>query len=199
MSGYINLKKLSLEELTGVVNIYPWFSLARKELCERMSSLGGWNQAQFSEAAMYMSDRKILSDLLRTVSTADYSDKNISEFLERCVTGKSEPDKPKEAPRVLVVNGDYFSQAEYEKVRQQDDNVFASYAGKASGMTSASATKEEGENFSFCTETLAQIYAEQGYFDQAKEIYSKLILAYPEKSVYFAALIEKLNIENQNL
>ncbi|MCQ2135938.1 MAG: hypothetical protein MJY67_03385 [Bacteroidales bacterium] len=199
MSGYINLKKLSLEELTGVVNIYPWFSLARKELCERMSALGGWNQNQFSEAAMYMSDRKILSDLLRTVSTADYSDKNISEFLERCVTGKTEPDQPKEAPRVLVVNGDYFSQAEYEKVRQQDDNVFASYAGKASGVTSNTETQGEGEKFSFCTETLAQIYAEQGYFEQAKEIYSKLILAYPEKSVYFAALIEKLNIENQNL
>ena len=34
--------------------------------------------------------------------------------------------------------------------------------------------------------------------EQAKEIYSKLILRYPEKSAYFATLIEKLNnINNQ--
>jgi hypothetical protein len=46
---------------------------------------------------------------------------------------------------------------------------------------------------SFYTETLAQIYAEQGYYDQSKEIYSKLILAYPEKSAYFAALIQELD------
>ena len=50
----------------------------------------------------------------------------------------------------------------------------------------------------FCTETMAQIYAEQGYFEQAKDIYSKLILAYPEKNAYFAALIRKLNEEIKN-
>ena len=38
--------------------------------------------------------------------------------------------------------------------------------------------------------------ADQGYYEQAKDIYSKLILAYPEKNAYFAALIEKLNQEN---
>lgn len=53
----------------------------------------------------------------------------------------------------------------------------------------------------FCTETLAQIYAEQGYFEQAKRIYGKLILAFPEKSAYFASLIGKLDnlINNQTL
>ena len=53
-----------------------------------------------------------------------------------------------------------------------------------------------GEEENYFTETLARIYAEQGYCQQAKEIYSKLILAYPEKNAYFAALIEKLGSEN---
>jgi len=44
----------------------------------------------------------------------------------------------------------------------------------------------------FCTETLAQIYVDQGYYEQAKFIYSKLLLRYPEKNAYFAALIQKL-------
>ena len=48
------------------------------------------------------------------------------------------------------------------------------------------------EEFDLYTETLAQIYAEQGYYEQAKNIYSKLILAYPEKSAYFASLIQKI-------
>lgn len=45
------------------------------------------------------------------------------------------------------------------------------------------------------------IYLDQGYYDQAKAIYSKLILAIPEKSAYFASLIEKIDklINNQTL
>lgn len=39
--GYIDLKKLNLDELVGVVNLYPWFGGARKELCERMLKVGG--------------------------------------------------------------------------------------------------------------------------------------------------------------
>ena len=42
---------------------------------------------------------------------------------------------------------------------------------------------------------LAQIYAEQGYYDQAKRIYSRLLLKNPEKNAYFAALIEKFGQE----
>ncbi len=43
------------------------------------------------------------------------------------------------------------------------------------------------------TETLAQIYLEQGYPEQARNIYSKLLLANPEKNAYFAALIQKID------
>ena len=45
----------------------------------------------------------------------------------------------------------------------------------------------------FCTETLAGIYLEQGYTREAIDIYSQLCLRYPEKSVYFAALIDEIN------
>ena len=45
----------------------------------------------------------------------------------------------------------------------------------------------------FVSEQLAEIYAQQGLFDQAKETYRKLSLLYPKKSIYFAELIEKLD------
>lgn len=53
----------------------------------------------------------------------------------------------------------------------------------------------------FISETLAMIYAEQGYTGNAIQMIKKLIVQYPEKNAYFAALIEKVktsSISTQN-
>lgn len=60
-------------------------------------------------------------------------------------------------------------------------------------------TKVATESVSFkqdmMTETLARIYHKQGKTDKALEIYNTLRLKFPEKSAYFAALIEKIEKE----
>lgn len=49
------------------------------------------------------------------------------------------------------------------------------------------------------TEELAQVYLSQGLFEQAKQIYRRLSLLYPKKSIYFAELIERIDKENKQL
>lgn len=49
------------------------------------------------------------------------------------------------------------------------------------------------EDPNIVSETLAGIYAQQGCVEKAVQMYEILKLHFPEKSCYFAALIEKLN------
>ena len=198
MEGYIDLKRLNLDELVGVVNLYPWFGGARKELCARMSRMGEvLSDSQYAEAAMYVASREKIASLRKSSESADWTDGDVEKLLKSYISEQApavaEP-KMQEAPsekKVYVVGGDFFSPSEYDKVRRTDDNVFSRYAAKARSEAPAPAEISDKE-ISFYTETLAQIYAEQGYYEQSKEIYSKLILAYPEKSAYFAALIQEL-------
>ena len=189
MEGYIDLKRLSLEELAGVVNLYPWFGAARKELCVRMLRAGGWSMEQYADAAMYLGSRRIISDMVRSESREDCSDRELEEMLRKV----SNDYRPRQ---VRVSGGDYFTQEQYDLVRKDEDAAFADIVKSASVPSERRHDAADGPDLAFYTETLAQIYADQGYVEQARRIYSKLILAYPEKSAYFAALMENLNEEN---
>ena len=213
-NDYIDLRKLNLDELNGVVNLYPWFGGARKELCRRMSELGegAWSDERYADAALYVGSRRIIANLAHKGHKVDYSDLQVKELLRAYIDeGVGEIRDEGQPRRVIVVGGDYFSAKQYDAVRQEGDNDFAAMArspigsgmtGKdGSGMTgkdgmslpAGPAIPQSEEDFTdFCTETLAQIYADQGYPEQARQIYSRLSLRFPEKSAYFAALIEKL-------
>ncbi|MBR4827180.1 MAG: hypothetical protein IKZ91_04795 [Bacteroidales bacterium] len=192
----IDIHRLNLEELMGVISIYPWYAGARCELCARMAKAGTLSDQQLQQAAPYVSSRRILSDLVRQSRAADYSDSEVSNLLKGMMAPEPAPaEQPEETPqefarRIFVVGGDYFSSSQYKAVRHEDDNIFSGFASSEREDLPAEMPEE---SFDLCTETLAQIYAEQGYYEEAKQIYSKLSLRYPEKSVYFAALIEKLD------
>ena len=212
-NDYIDLRKLNLDELNGVVNLYPWFGGARKELCRRMSELGegAWSDERYADAALYIGSRRIIAQMAHKGHSADYSDHQVRELLRAYIDeGVGEVHDEGQPRRVIVVGGDYFSAQQYDAVRKEGDSDFAAMAkggtaavtgtAGAPGTTSvgapvipsASEGISEAQFTDFCTETLAQIYADQGYPEQAKQIYSRLSLRFPEKSAYFAALIEKL-------
>ena len=178
----VDFKSLSLEKLSALVNRYPWFAAARKELCVRTG--------QYADTALYVFDRSILAEEARKGAP---SGNEASEYL------REHSQAPLEQ-KVVVLGGDYFSQEAYDSVRVEKEEIpdqVGEDGKKIPGQAGEDARKGVGEDV-FVTQTLAEIYATQGYLEQAKEIYSKLILRYPEKSAYFATLIEKLNnINNQ--
>jgi len=192
VNGSINLRSLTIDELAGVVNLYPWFGAARKELCLRMSRVGGggWGERDYAVNALYIGSRAVISDIVRSGKDKDYSDKDLETLLKAYTAGGAAAEAETPKPKTRVIGGDFFTQDEYDSVRRTDDNIFSSFASKAKGEES----REKGGDVldSFCTETLAQIYIDQGYYEQAKKIYSRLLLRYPEKIAYFAALIQKL-------
>ena len=180
MNDFINLKKLSYEELAGVVNLYPWYGAARKEMCLRMTKM----------------DRSKISDIIRGEVQNDYSDKDIDNILKNYLDENKDSVEIERTPGVKVAGGDFFTQSQYDMVRKDGDNVFSRFTVKT--VRDAEDNGEESSlSENFCTETLAKIYEEQGYYEQAKLIYSHLLLNFPEKSAYFAALID--NLENQNI
>lgn len=97
---------------------------------------------------------------------------------------------------VRSIGGDFFSQKDYDEVRRGEDDYFSGFVADRSDDTSDRVW--EDPELGFCTETLAGIYAEQGYFAEAKKIYSRLVLRYPEKSAYFASLIQKIDTSITN-
>ena len=187
----MDLRKLTLDELMGVVNLYPWFGGARKELCMRMRTMGdAWDKSQYADAAMYVGAREKISEIVRSGTVANWEDADVEKLIKSYIS-ETQPEENTTQRKVYAGVGDYFSQEDYDQVRSSQDNVFSRYAAKAR-KDKVEKSEDVAGDLGFYTETLAQIYAEQGYYEQAKRIYSKLILAYPEKSAYFATLIQKI-------
>ena len=105
------------------------------------------------------------------------------------------------AQKIVVVGGDYFSKEDFA---QLDESERVAEIRLGSPADNADRDIEVGscdyaadfESMDFVTETLAAIYADQGYYEKAIEVYAKLILLYPEKSAYFASLVNEIKSKN---
>lgn len=102
--------------------------------------------------------------------------------------------------KIVVVGGDYFSKDDFAQLNEQERVAEIRLGAPADNVERESAVAEshlpDFDSLDFVTETLAKIYADQGYYDKAIEVYAKLILLYPEKSTYFATLVNEIKSKN---
>lgn len=193
-----SLSSLSIQELEQTVDAYPWFAAARRELFLRQVRSGGKDAAEAAaEAALYVPSRAMLWR---------------AAFPRKAEEAPAAPAAPtrQPRPRYILAGGDYFSRRDFEdleksgeafsfsRIQLSDVEEADAPAGQKPAATADKAAESAKETV-VCTETMARIYERQGHFDRAIEVYKKLILLYPEKSAYFAALIDKIETKIKNI
>ena len=182
----VNFNDLTSEQLLAAVQAYPWFSAARVQLCMKTASESGLEAADsiYKESRVFVPNADSLALRLHNLVPKNYSDADLSAAIR---------DVMETRPRVVMAGMDFFSRDDYDSERQESDATISRIAlvDYNSPLPEAPARREE--NVDLVSETLAQIYADQGHPERAKEIYIKLSLQSPEKSAYFASLIDNLN------
>lgn len=182
----VDFANASATELLGILDSYPWFTAARAALCLRTMQEAGAEAAEgvIRDSLPYLPSGSFpVMQFIALSCEDDFKDASLAAIAATA---------PRER-RVAVAGMDYFSKEEYESAKFDIDARLSQIAiVDYSSAPAEPAPKREEEQYEFVTETLAQIYADQGYTDKAIEIYTKLSLQSPEKNVYFASLIDKL-------
>jgi hypothetical protein len=117
---------------------------------------------------------------------------NFSSWMESLNDSSDSSNKEEPAPAVNKIHLKETMQIVDHFIENEESLV----PKRAEFFSPAKAAKNSlTDNDEIVTETLAKIYAEQGSYLKAISTYEKLSLRHPEKSAYFAALIEKLKKE----
>ena len=191
---------LSAKSLERIVQEYPWYSYAREQLLYKMVSVEPQClENQYREHVIYFARRgEVLSRARKIVKGETKQVKQVEIEVPEYEIPQSEI---KEKPKYVVVGGDYFSPDDFKSLSAEEKvaDFKIGLPSKEDSEPVEVTVKAEGVDYEaveFFTETLAKIYTDQGYYDKAIEVYAKLILLYPEKSSYFATLINEIKSKN---
>lgn len=163
------LLREAVKKYPGFNTLYLLLALAKNQT----DSI--FTQEYLEQAAIYAGSRSRLKDLLTRDIRSDVSKQ---EPLE---TKEARPPKKIDKPEEKSIIDDFIKK---NPSIQRPKTAFYSPVDAAS--------KSISEDEEFYTETLAKIHVRQKNYEKAIKIYQKLSLIYPEKSDYFAHLINGL-------
>lgn len=199
--------------LDSLIKEFPWFGTARMlrsrvtGIIDPLSAMSLYakpiprffaHELDYDDV-MRRSDREIIESFLQSGEHRIVPDDSTPEILEDVPYSELPSDKP-----VFVVGG--LSKADeplkVECVEDEEDKIVEAECGETpEGAVTSDKPQSElvvsflpVEDDEFVTEELAQIYLDQELFDQAKAIYSRLSLLNPEKSIYFAEIINRIEL-----
>ncbi|MDR2651947.1 MAG: hypothetical protein LBC68_06485 [Prevotellaceae bacterium] len=197
-----------LQTLQNMIADKPWFAIGQQLLAKEIQRLEKDDFDNYlTKASIYSINRKFLYDRLFKSSQTFDNDAELQTF-------NVEEDQPNEEPETEKQDifdypvADYFANQTVDVNETSEDIVdkFLASSQKISidtendkyedAETTENANTEPISEDDFVTETLAKIYAEQGYISKAIEVYEKLSLQDSKKSIYFATLIENLRKRN---
>lgn len=181
----VRLVEMTGSELSAIADSYPWFSACRAALCRKIAAESGFDAADglYRDSLAYFPDSAFVAASLRSAVVRDYTDAGLSTPVRKIINEK---------PREVYDGMDFFSRGDYESVRKDEDSSFGKIAVVDYSAPAPEVRQSGDEKFDLVSETLAQIFLDQGYPERAIEIYEILRLQSPEKNAYFAGLIEKL-------
>jgi hypothetical protein len=212
------LHHIPYEELKTLTLAYPYSHHLRQLLFLRAKQLGHHEYSRnLSAAAAYSLDRGLLFDLQqhKVPGKVEVLELKPIEALQRELLEKTvrntdpvpalavQPEVSRPVisttpppPSTVPPTPEEITVAPTPESEPLD---LAAEVGDAPGVTPKAATvaqqlaeKSVAANQDILSETLAKLYARQGYRDKAVKMYERLILAFPEKSAYFAAQIAEL-------
>jgi hypothetical protein len=167
-----------------------------KEVSEEEEKEESPDQAEISHEEVSKTSREKPAELEKPHSYSEWLRRRASEIHYYDQSGAEQREK-KIANQSESASG--ADEEEEEKPRQ--DELIAKFIDREPKITPRKADMFSSDNLakmsvvedeSFVTETMAKIFARQGNIRKAKRAYKLLSLKYPEKSIYFANQIKKL-------
>ena len=173
----ISVRDLDSAELQQLLEDHPWFTVARKEAIARQGGDDAALRRAVGQSALFFLSR----------------DEAYRILAGKAVRKPAETRKPA-SRQYYVVGGDYFGKEDFERLEQEGFSVTTPVFGARAGSVDVppAVAEEIDTDRTMVSETLAEIYVQQELYARAIDIYEKLILLFPEKSAYFASLIEKV-------
>lgn len=178
-------------ELKLLTDKYPWFQLGWMLYLKNLKQIGSPEyQSVLKKVAVRVSSRKLLYNFLN----CGFQIKSEKPEFENSfsVFGGLDEEVEDTGGNSLI---DKFLLSKPGAIRRNSDEE-----NKAENENRINIVeKSTAENNELITETLAAIYLQQKNYEKALDVYKKLSLKYPGKSIYFATQIEEIEkLKNTN-